>query len=129
MTTAIEAPTLCDRLAVTVTLARREGANARQISAVPNWPLLRRTSVQLRPAPETPVTVIPAVRPSVATKASSNSLPEVVLNAGVAIVVAELDRSVDRTTSTARLLQAAVVATTTRSKLDKPCDAALACSI
>jgi len=98
---------------------RTEGANARQISAVPNCPLVRRTSAQVRPAPATPVTVIPADRPSVAMKASSNSLLEPVLNAGVAIVAAEFDRSVDRTTSTARLPQAAVVAMTSKSKFDK----------
>jgi hypothetical protein len=112
VTTVIEAATLCDSLAVTVTLERADAAKARQISAVPNCAFVRRTSAHVRLAPVTPVTVIPAEFPSVATKASSNSFPEAVLNVGVAIVVAELDRSVAFSTSTARLLQAGVVART-----------------
>jgi len=53
--------------------------NARQISDVPRWTLVLRTSVQLKPVVVTFVTVILGVdTPSVAINASSNSLPAVV---------------------------------------------------
>ena len=59
----------------------------------------------------TPVTVIPADLASVATNARSSSFPEEVLNAGVVMLFAELDRSVDLTTSMAKPPHAGVVAT------------------
>jgi hypothetical protein len=80
---------------------------------VPNCAFVRRTNVHCRPAPVIPVTVIPEELASVATKTNSNSFPEVVLNGGVAMLVAEVDRSVNLTTSTPRLPQAGVAAITT----------------
>ena len=56
--TLIEDGTLCESVAVTFTLLKGEVANARQISAVPAWVLVLLTSVQLNPAPVTPVTVV-----------------------------------------------------------------------
>jgi hypothetical protein len=47
-----------DDAGVTVTLLSGAGAKARQISAVPLWTLLRRTSAQVSPPPDTPVTVV-----------------------------------------------------------------------
>ena len=59
------------RVAVTVTPLSVAGAKARQISAVPLRTLVRTTSAQVSPAPDTPLTVAPEV--SVLTKASSSS--------------------------------------------------------
>src|SRR5262249_13625757 len=58
VTTLIDAAVDCDSVAVTVTLVRVAGANARQISVVPDCTLVRRTSVQVSPAPVIPVTVV-----------------------------------------------------------------------
>jgi hypothetical protein len=82
--TVIEETTLCDRVAVTVALLSTDGANALQISEVPSLPLARTTTVQLRPPPLTPVTVVfvPPLE-SVAINANSSSLPAVVANAGL----------------------------------------------
>ena len=56
--TVIEETTLCDVVAVTTTPVSRDGAKARQISAVPLWTLVLTTSAQLNPAPVTLVTVV-----------------------------------------------------------------------
>jgi hypothetical protein len=85
--TVIEEPTLWDRLAVTDTLLRGDAAKARQISEVPLWTLLLATSTQVKPAPETLVTVMFGVETeAVEINASSSSLPETVENAGMVIV-------------------------------------------
>src|ERR1035438_7512160 len=88
VTTVMEETTLCEMVAVTVTLVKAEGAKARQISAVPLCVLVRSTNTQVRPAPVMPVTVVfvPEMK-SEETKASSSSLDAVVENAGVARVV------------------------------------------
>ena len=70
-----------DSVAVTVTLVRVEVANARQISAVPPELFVRCTSVQVRPAPVTLLTVVAVVLPTLPTNASSSSLGAVVENA------------------------------------------------
>jgi hypothetical protein len=57
---------------------------------------------------------MPAERASVEMNASSNSLVEVVENDGEVMLVPEVDRSVDFTTSRAMPLQAGVVATKKR---------------
>ena len=94
--TVIDALTLCDSVAVAVTPLNVDGANARQISAVPRCTLARWTSCQVNPPPAIPVTVVAAeLILSADTNASSSSSPCVVENAGLAIVVALLDRSVD----------------------------------
>jgi len=94
--TVIDAALLCDSVAVAVTLVSAAAANARQISAVPIWVLVRFTSCQVRPAPVIPVTVV-LVPPllSAETNANSSSLAAVVENDGVAIVVALVERSVE----------------------------------
>jgi hypothetical protein len=98
--TVMEADTLCESVAVTVTLPKGEGANARQISDVPRWPLVLSTNTQVRPPPANVVTVVlGAIELSAATNANSNSLLETVENAGVLIVAAG-DRSVETVTST-----------------------------
>jgi len=56
--TVIEETTLCDVVAVTVTLERGEGAKARQISEVPLCVLVLTTGAHMRPAPATPCTVV-----------------------------------------------------------------------
>src|SRR5690242_1444768 len=61
--TVMEAATLCERAARTLTLLSVELANALHTSAVPSCALARRTSAQVNPAPLTPVTVIPAELP------------------------------------------------------------------
>jgi hypothetical protein len=58
VTTVIEDTTLCERVAVTVTLVNGEAAKARQISAVPLCTFVRSTNTQFRPAPLMPVTVV-----------------------------------------------------------------------
>jgi hypothetical protein len=85
--TEIEETMLFDRVAVTVTLLNFEGAKARQISEVPFCTLVLTTSTQVRPPPETPVTVVvdPPLE-SVSMKANSSSFTDVVENAGVVIV-------------------------------------------
>ena len=56
--TVIDDMTACEVIAVTVALVRRAGANARQISDVPACALVRTTSAQVNPPPETEVTVV-----------------------------------------------------------------------
>jgi hypothetical protein len=86
--TVIEDITLCDNVAVTLTLVKVEGAKALQISAVPNWVLVRRTKTQVNPAPVILVTVVLGDdTPSAATKARSSSLGELVEKAGVLTAV------------------------------------------
>jgi hypothetical protein len=55
--TTIEEITLCDSVAVTVTLLRVEEAKARQISDVPLCTFVLTTGTQVKPAPVTLVTV------------------------------------------------------------------------
>jgi hypothetical protein len=50
--------TLCDNVAVTVTLLSVVGAKARQTSEVPRCPLVRAAKAQVNPAPETLLTVV-----------------------------------------------------------------------
>jgi len=98
VTTVIEAATLCERVALTDAPLRVVVLNARQISAVPNWVLVRRTSVQVRVPPvalATALTVTPAVLASVAMNASSNSFAFVVVNVGEVMVVDDVLRSVE----------------------------------
>jgi hypothetical protein len=76
--TVIEESTLCESVAVTVILVSGTVENACQISDVPSWTLVLRTSVQLKPVEVTFVTVMGVDVPSVAINASSNSLPAVV---------------------------------------------------
>src|SRR5467141_2045439 len=56
LNTVIEDCTLCDRVAVTVTLVRTDGANARQISAEPACVLVRFTRTHVNPPPLIEVT-------------------------------------------------------------------------
>jgi hypothetical protein len=102
----MEAATLWERLAVTLTRESTDRAKPRQISAVPNCALARRTSAHVRPAPLTPVTLTPADLASVAMKARSNSLLEEVLKEGVAMVLADVAA---RDTMTAKQRLAALV--------------------
>src|SRR5262245_58501064 len=73
----------CD---VTVTFVRMPFACAAQISDVPNWTLLRCTSVQVRPAPLTTAACRAVVGPSYPTNATSSAEAVVVENAGVVMV-------------------------------------------
>src|SRR4051812_32754898 len=92
----MEAATDRERVAVTETLARGVGANARQISVVPGCPLARTTRTHVSPAPATEFTVVvPPVGPSVAINASSSSFPAPVEKVGVAIVVLDVERAMD----------------------------------
>jgi hypothetical protein len=101
LTTVIEAATLWEIVAFTVTLDSFFGAKARQISAVPSCTFVRRTKTHVSPAPLTPVTVTLADLASVAMNASSNSFAEVVENDGDVMLVLELDESVDTLISVA----------------------------
>jgi hypothetical protein len=74
-----------------VTFASGAVANARQISDVPRWALVRTTNCHVSPAPLTPVTVFPAVTSSAATNASSSSLPVDVEKALVVTVLSVVD--------------------------------------
>jgi hypothetical protein len=75
-------------VAVTVTLVSGEAANARQISAVPNWLLVRCTKTQVKPAPATLFTVVFGEETlSVETKARSSSFAKLVENADVLALV------------------------------------------
>src|ERR1700690_400170 len=70
--------------AVTETLLKATGEKARQISAVPLCASVRATRTQVNPPPETlftDVLVCPFLEPA-AIKASINSLPAAVENAG-----------------------------------------------
>ena len=55
--TVIDDCTVCDSVAVTVTLLSAVGANARQISAIPDCAFALFTNTQVNPPPVTPVTV------------------------------------------------------------------------
>src|SRR5262245_7722083 len=73
----------CD---VAVTFVRVLFALAVQISDVPPWALLRCTSVQLRPPPDTVAVCVPGHGPSYPTKATSRADGVVVENAGVVMM-------------------------------------------
>jgi hypothetical protein len=108
LTMVSEAATERDNVAVTVAFVSVAGAKARQISDVPAWALARLTSAQTSPPPATAVTVVvPVAAPSVATNARRSSLPAAVENAGLAIVVLEVERPVVLFTSTAIAAEAA----------------------
>jgi len=115
VTTVMEAATLCDKVAVTVTFASVEGAKARHTSAVPNCPFVRRTSAHVKPPPVTPA-VMPADLASLDINTSSSSLAAVVEKAGDVMVVLEVERSVDLTWSMAMAPHAGVVAAKIRNK-------------
>src|SRR5258708_10521542 len=73
--TVREELTLCDSVAVTVTLPRDVGAKARHISAVPLFPLARPSRAHMRPPPESPATVLfLPPRKSIAMNASKRLL-------------------------------------------------------
>ena len=73
-TTVMEAAALCPKFAVTATLLKIVGANARQISASPRTPFARATNCHVNPAPFTDITVFPlAGLESVEMNASNNS--------------------------------------------------------
>jgi hypothetical protein len=86
----MEADTDCESVAWTDTRVSKPVANARQISAVPSWAFVLRTSTQVNPAPVTLFTVAPVEVASVEIKASSSSFPAEVENAGEVIVVLEV---------------------------------------
>jgi hypothetical protein len=90
--TVIEDTVLRDNVAVTVALLSGVAAKVRQISEVPNCALVLRTSTQVSPAPETPVTVVlvPEEGASVEMKASNSSFPELVEKAAVVTVVLDV---------------------------------------
>jgi hypothetical protein len=56
--TTIDEATLCESVAVTVTLLKGDGANALQISEVPCCTFVRLTSVQVNPPPATLFTLV-----------------------------------------------------------------------
>src|ERR1700730_3978777 len=103
VTTVIDAGWLLDRAAVTDTLVSEVDANARQISALPLCTLVRRTSVQVSPAPVTLFTTVfaPVAGASAEIKASSSSLADVVENVAVATVVALVELSLNTIASVA----------------------------
>jgi hypothetical protein len=89
LSTVMDEATLCDNVAVTVTPLNADGANARQISAVPNCTLVRWTSTHVRPPPVTLVTVVLGdVALSVEINARSSSFPDAVEKTGVLTVLA-----------------------------------------
>jgi hypothetical protein len=86
VTTVIDDTMLRDRLAVTVTLLKTDGAKVRQISASPGCPLVRFTRAQVKPPPVTLVTVVPPlIGESAEMNANSSSFGTVVENAEVVI--------------------------------------------
>ena len=85
----IDAATLWDKLALTVTRERVDGANARHISAVPNCTFVRCTRAQLRPAPVTALTRMPEEFASVAMNASTNWFGERVEKSGLVMLEPE----------------------------------------
>ena len=88
LTTVIDDCTVCENVAVTVTLLSTAGAKARQISAVPCCVFVLCTNTQVRLAPETPLTVVVVAVPfPLEINASNNSLAAVVENEAVARVV------------------------------------------
>jgi hypothetical protein len=101
--TVIDAASLADSVAVTVTLLSLAVAKARQISAVPAWALVLCTRVQVKLPPEMLLidTFVPLEAASVEMNASSNSFVEEVENADDAIVLELVERSVEVVTSIA----------------------------
>ena len=85
--TVMEDCTLCERVAVTETPLSFAVANAFQISAVPFCALVRCTNVQVRPPPETLLTVVVPDMLSAEIKASNSSLVPAVVKAGETTVV------------------------------------------
>src|SRR5205823_13415053 len=77
----------CDKFALTEMLVSGLAEKARQISAVPICTLVRLTSDHGRPAPFTPVTLMPAELAPVETNANSNVFLLVVENAGEVILL------------------------------------------
>jgi hypothetical protein len=116
LTTVIDPAPLCDVVAFTVTLDRGVDAKARQISAVPSCTFVRRTKVQVSPAPVTPVTVTPGDGPSAEMNASNNSFAAVVENDGDVMLGFEAERSVETMTSVAMAAWADVVARRTNRR-------------
>jgi hypothetical protein len=85
----IEEVTGADRVAFTDTLRRGVCEKARQISAVPSCVRVPTIRAHVKPAPETPFTVVSILEPFPAAIKASNSSPfEVVENFGE--VIAEL---------------------------------------
>jgi hypothetical protein len=82
----IDESTVCESVAVTVTLDSTAGAKALQISAVPNWSFVRCTNVHVKPAPLTAVTFAPEDNASLETNANNNSFVTAVENAGLVMV-------------------------------------------
>jgi hypothetical protein len=103
--------TLCERVAVTVTFVRTDGAKVRQISAVPRCVFVRFTRTHVSPAPATLVTVVlvPETGASAATNASTNSLLESVEKAAVETVALAVPWSLDTVWSTATAARAEAV--------------------
>ena len=88
LTTVIDDCTVCENVAVTVTLLSAVGAKARQISAVPCCVFVLCTNTQVRLAPETPLTVVVVAVPfPLEINASNNSFVAEVENEAVARVV------------------------------------------
>jgi hypothetical protein len=85
-----------------VTLVSGEAANERQISAVPNWLLVRCTKTQVKPAPATLLTIVFGEETlSVETKARSSSFAKLVENADVLALVLGLAMFLEVVTSMA----------------------------
>src|SRR5690242_11047630 len=89
LSTLMEAETLFEREALTVTLVKTFGAKARHISESPFWVLVRTAITQVSPPPETLLTTVfvPDPGASVAINASTNSLPDAVENGSELSVV------------------------------------------
>jgi len=94
----------------TVTAESLVGAKARHTSAVPSCAFVRRTSVQVRPAPVTPVTVIPGDVASEATNASNSSASDAVEKDGDVMFATAFERFVETVTSMARAHHAGAAA-------------------
>jgi hypothetical protein len=113
VSTVIDARWLLDSVACTEIFVRGVGVNARQISAVPNCTFVRLTSVHVRLAPVTVVMVVfvPGKGASVAMKASSTSLLEVVENVAEVIKVALEELSLNASASRVSMLEPVPVVT------------------
>src|SRR5439155_389764 len=99
LTTVSDAAAPCVSVAVTDAPLSVDALNARQISLSPRCVFVRLTSVHVSPPPVTPLTVLPAVRSSAPTKATSSSLAPLVEKVGEVIVVVVVDLSVNTLTS------------------------------
>ena len=99
LTTVSDAAAPCVSVAVTDAPLSVDAVNARQISLSPRCVFVRLTSVHVSPPPVTPLTVLPAVRSSAPTKATSSSLAPLVEKVGEVIVVVVVDLSVNTLTS------------------------------